>query len=665
MAQRGRMLGQRGQRSGDHPAVDGGHDAVALCRGYERGWRDDLALLVAQPQQHLEMQAALAIGLQRCNALCVQAKALLLQRRAYARDPFHLADVAGVFAVVAAVDIDAVAAALLGAVAGHVGHAQQVLGRLDLAADVDQSNAQSCAQHLLAPVHVQGFGSLAQLFGNAQRGLGRTVLQKNAEFVAAQAGQGVCLTQVVQQQTADLAQHFIARRMAAGLVDELELVQIHVQQGCGPQPVLALVEQALQAALEFHAVLQPGQAVMAGMPGKLVQILLLTRDIPEHDHRTCRALPAAADGRAHELDRHDAAVMAPQPPRVLFAQLPTRQQMGQQAFRRLGGVDAVEMQALGQVPSLELLLAAAQQAQRGRVGIVHHALGVRGDHGIAQRCQRGLGPFLFGQQVVLHLLALLQHAPRMPERHQDQRHAQHQVNALQPHHHLPGAATQRGAELLGGGCDAGVDLLDLALPGDDVLGAHASHGVALLYLLRQPVELLQVLVALLPVTIGLLQQFDMAKSLHQPDQRVGIVRVVASQQNAGARVLDPGRHIVQRHAGLPVACRNDHGLLEARQVARRAAVHIAAQGVDGILLCLGPQAFSGHEGAHRRHKVEAAAGHDHQHHDHQHQGPDALHQLQYRHMGWGLALHRRWTEGGPGGGLRRWRRCAAGQALSG
>lgn len=437
MAQCGRMLRQRGQRSGDHPAVHRGHDAVALGRGNEGGRRDDLALLVAQPQQHLEMQAPLAVGLQRCNALGVQAKALLLQRHAYACHPFHLADVASVLAIVAAVDVDAVAAALLGAVAGHVGHAQQVLGRLDLAADVHQADAQPRAQHLLAPVHVQGLGRLAQLLGNAQGGLGRAVLQKNAEFISAQPREGVGLAQVVQQQAADLAQHLVARRVAAGLVDELELVQVHVQHGRGPQPVLALVEQALQAALELDAVLQPGQPVVAGMPRQLVQVLLLARDIPEHDHRTGRALPAAADGRPHELDRHDAAVMAPQPARVLLAQLLARQQMGQQAFRGLGGVNAVEMQALGQVLALELLLAAAQQAQRGGVGIVHHALGVRGDHGVAQRGQRGLGPFLFRQQVVLHLLALLQHAPRMPERHQDQRHTQHQMDALQPHHHLP------------------------------------------------------------------------------------------------------------------------------------------------------------------------------------------------------------------------------------
>ena len=188
-------------------------------------------------------------------------------------------------------------------------------------------------------------------------------------------------------------------------------------------------------------------------------------------------------------------------------------------------------------------------------------------------------------------------------------------------------------------------MLDLALPGDGVLGADAAHGVALLYLLGQPVELLQVLIALFPIAIRLFQKLDMAEGLHEPDQRLGIVRVVASQKNAVTRILDPGWHIVQRHARLPVARGNGHGLLEARQISRRAAVHIAAQGVDGVLLCLRPQAFPGHEGPHRRHQVQAAAGHDHQHHDHQHQGPDALHQLQYRHMGWGLALHG-WSRGG-------------------
>lgn len=63
--------------------------------------------------------------------------------------------------------------------------------------------------------------------------------------------------------------------MAAGFVDELELVQVDVEKSVGLDLVQTLGQHFLQPPLEFPAIFQPRQRVMACIPGNLVHVLLL------------------------------------------------------------------------------------------------------------------------------------------------------------------------------------------------------------------------------------------------------------------------------------------------------------------------------------------------------------------------------------------------------
>ena len=79
---------------------------------------------------------------------------------------------------------------------------------------------------------------------DADRGLGRAVLEQHAELVAAQARQRVAFAQPRPQHDADLAQQLVAGRVAAGVVDELELVEIEIEH----RVVAAVARAARQRA---------------------------------------------------------------------------------------------------------------------------------------------------------------------------------------------------------------------------------------------------------------------------------------------------------------------------------------------------------------------------------------------------------------------------------
>jgi hypothetical protein len=87
----------------------------------------------------------------------------------------------------------------------------------------------------------------------AMRGVARGIpplqaRQHHGKLVTAQAGQGVVFTQLAAQALAQLAQQFVAKGMAEGVVDVLEVVQVQAQCG-GQLGVFATTHQRLAKAL--------------------------------------------------------------------------------------------------------------------------------------------------------------------------------------------------------------------------------------------------------------------------------------------------------------------------------------------------------------------------------------------------------------------------------
>ena len=141
------------------------------------------------------------------------------------------------------------------------------------------------AQYLLSPGGLQLLGRQAQLLGNARDVGRRAVLQQHGKLVTAHARQAIGFAKIGLQHARDFTQHLITGGMAAGFVDELELVQVDVEKSVGLDLVQTLGQHFLQPSLEFPAIFQPRQRVVACIPGDLVHVLLLARHIAQHEDR--------------------------------------------------------------------------------------------------------------------------------------------------------------------------------------------------------------------------------------------------------------------------------------------------------------------------------------------------------------------------------------------
>ncbi|MNG07333.1 hypothetical protein D3C84_906280 [compost metagenome] len=134
------MPGQGLQGVAQHPAIDQGHQAIALGGRHEAAGADELAVLVLQAQENFQVHA-LPLVAQGDDLLRVEAEAVLLQGRVDALHPAHLAHPQGQLGVVRLVGVHPVAAFFLGRVAGHVGGAQQRLQAALTFADLHQADA--------------------------------------------------------------------------------------------------------------------------------------------------------------------------------------------------------------------------------------------------------------------------------------------------------------------------------------------------------------------------------------------------------------------------------------------------------------------------------------------------------------------------------------------
>ena len=129
----------------------------------------------------------------------------------------------------------------------------------------------------------------------------RTVLQQNAELVAAETRERIALPHLLVQQHRQLSQQLVAGRMAAGIVDDLELIEIEIQQSVlpcrfGPE------EQLAQALLEGAPVVQSGERIVRCLVGHFPGESSLLADVVKHDHRAEHFAVATANRRDRLVD---------------------------------------------------------------------------------------------------------------------------------------------------------------------------------------------------------------------------------------------------------------------------------------------------------------------------------------------------------------------------
>ncbi len=226
-------VGVLAKRRLNHPAVDGAHHAVAFGGRNEGGGQHQFTVLVLMAfmhhaQQHFIARRATVGPTQGNDGLIMQSKSLLFQSVAQAGRAQDFAVVSHRFGIFPLIEVHTIAAQLLGDITGDVGLSEQLGGVLRLRRDRYQADADPDLVSQALPVE-------AVVVDGAHHGLGdtlgtfqRTVVQQQAELIAANACQRIAPAEHAGQDDIDLSEQFVARRMTGGVVDDLELIQVQI-----------------------------------------------------------------------------------------------------------------------------------------------------------------------------------------------------------------------------------------------------------------------------------------------------------------------------------------------------------------------------------------------------------------------------------------------------
>src|SRR6185312_13097711 len=399
--------GQGHEGGVDHPAVDGGDEVVALGGGDESAGARDAPLLVDHADEDLAQRRLAAVAAQGVDALPVEAEAMLGEGLVDAVDPLHLAVALGESAVVRLVLVHPVAAALLGDVAGGVGGGEHLGHVAALGSDGDEADGDADLEDPLLPAEaVLPHGAaqpLAELAGVLQAG----VFEQDPELVAAQPGQGIALAHHGLQKRGDLLEHLVARQMAAGVVDHLELVEVEIEESVLALLLPGAVEAELETLLELPAVDQAGERVVAGEVDHLPLQAPELGDVLE-DEDAAGGVALAVLNRSHGIAQGELLAVAAHQHRVaaVLGDPPLEEAALDGVVQRLAGrlVDDVENQGHGLAAGF--LQSPAGETLGHGVEVVDHAQAVGTDDAVTDRGEGHLRQLLLLCQGLLGEAAL-------------------------------------------------------------------------------------------------------------------------------------------------------------------------------------------------------------------------------------------------------------------
>src|SRR6266446_113232 len=152
--------------------------------------------------------------------------------------------------------------------------------------------------------------ALLQIVGDANGLMHRTVFEQYAEFVPAQAGKRISLAHLLFQQRAHLPKQLIAGGMSAGIVDDLELIEIEIHHYVLSPLIGGCVQSELETVFKLRAVSQIGELIVARMVGELHRVFLPQLEFLEFPLRAIDAIDHAlckdnADRDQGSGDRED------------------------------------------------------------------------------------------------------------------------------------------------------------------------------------------------------------------------------------------------------------------------------------------------------------------------------------------------------------------------
>ncbi|MNK70955.1 hypothetical protein D3C87_903950 [compost metagenome] len=391
-----------------------------------------------------------------------------------------------------------------------------------------QANAHGGQERPPLPDKVQILHSLTQRLGNLFRRIRRAVLQQDAELITTQSRQRIALAQSGLQQRTNVPQQLIAGGMAAGVVNQFELIKIEEHQRMPPGMAREIVQRLLQAIFELATVSQPGQRVMGGLPRQIGDVLPFLGHIVQDQHRATD-LSGITDRRADQGHRQCRAIEALDQLRVLAAATKLAAENVLDQGQPFGlGVVVEQIEQCRQRQTRRLFGFPVGHGFSGRVHVIDSAADVGGNDAITDRMQGNVRPILLQLQRLGKGMALFEQLVRTPQGQHDQPQRRGEIGQQQQPQDHPRAFAQGIAEGFRSRSHAIVDGENPCLPVLDISAAGTVLRNAAVHLLRHVIQLDQVGVTDRPAVNCGFQITEMAEVEVQPDQAGNVVRVVTT-----------------------------------------------------------------------------------------------------------------------------------------
>src|SRR3989344_1065223 len=161
--------------------------------------------------------------------------------------------------------MDPGASKVLCRVTGDIGLTEKLRRALGGAGNRDEPNADADFEHLVLPGKTKLTDRAAQRTGDFLGFDERAVFKQQAKFIPTESRDEISGASVLLEQHADLLQQRVAGDVPAGVVDDLELVQVQVTQGVLAVSRADIVQEPFELTVEFRAVGEPGQGIVSGL----------------------------------------------------------------------------------------------------------------------------------------------------------------------------------------------------------------------------------------------------------------------------------------------------------------------------------------------------------------------------------------------------------------
>ena len=293
---------ERGQHRLHHPSVDVRHQAIALGGPNEFRRRRGRLPVLDQAHENLERRPAHSARACMHDGLVIQLELVVAQCALQFQQPLNLAAVARVRLLARRIDVHVQAALLLRHVAGRIRRVHDVFNGAAVAPDFHQADADAHIENLVLPDEAIVVDRTYDVVGYLSRLLQRATDEQQRELVAADAPYRIRIAHRIFDERCDLAQHIVAGGVAAGIVDDFEMIQVEIAQRVPGIAGLRGIQSLLQPPLELAPVDESGKGIVAGLIGHLPSQAAKFAGVVQHQHQSGRVLAIGLQRRHADLD---------------------------------------------------------------------------------------------------------------------------------------------------------------------------------------------------------------------------------------------------------------------------------------------------------------------------------------------------------------------------